>query len=257
MPGYRASAKFWAFAGSNLGNRTHICPYASAYPPHALAVVRKRTSFLRSRTIIKVGCPVLYPFNRPSPGSLVKLARTLASLGAAVVVAIVVIPFFLSSELVVSRTVLIKSSPADAWDLVVNLERHPAWHPWDIADSFPRLVFGETRHGAEASYFWIGSRGNHGMLKFEEVNLKERTIVGVLDMSSLGESRIAFRFVPSGNGVQVTEIFRKHTGRNIFRRYLHPVYRTMAGRQLEGNLARLKQAAEGNPLAAPAKQRQP
>jgi hypothetical protein len=191
------------------------------------------------------------------PGSLVKLARTLASLGAAVVIAIVVIPFFLSPELVVSRTVSIKSSPADAWDLVVNLERHPAWHPWDIADSFPRLVFGETRHGAEASYFWIGSRGNHGMLKFERVNLKERTIDGVLDMSSLGESRIAFRFVPGDNGVQVTETFRKHTGRNIFRRYLHPVYRSVAGRQLEGNLARLKQAAEGNPLAAPAKQRQP
>jgi len=190
------------------------------------------------------------PFS-PSNGSVVKLARTFVSLGAAAALAVLAVPFFLSPELVVSRTVSIKSSPADAWDLVVNLERHTAWHPWDIADSFPRLVFGETRHGADASYFWIGTRGNHGMLKFERVDRKSRTIEGILDISSLGESRIAFRFVPHGDGVQVTETFRKHTGRNIFRRYLHPVYRSVAARQLEGNLDRLKRAAEGNPLAAP------
>jgi hypothetical protein len=181
----------------------------------------------------------------------VKPTRVIALIAALLVAALLVAPFFMASELTVSRRVAIAALPRDAWNLVADLERHPAWHPWDLSDPNPRLVFGETRYGASASYFWIGARDNHGMLKFERVDERAREIDGILDLSSVGAAHLSFRFDPRDGGVVVTETFRQSSGRNVFRRYLHPVYRAAAARQLEANLARLKQVAEGHPLAAP------
>jgi hypothetical protein len=157
----------------------------------------------------------------------------------------------MSPELSVSRSIEITAKPRTAWELVVDLERHPEWHPWDISDSNPQLVFGENRYGTQASYFWIGARGNHGTLKFVRVDEKAHTVDGILDISSLGQSRIFFQFQNRGAGVEVTETFSKHTGRNLFRRYLHPFYRAAAASQIEGNLSRLKLTAEGRASTGP------
>jgi hypothetical protein len=111
----------------------------------------------------------------------------------------------------------------------------------------PRLVFGEKRYGAEASYFWIGNRDNHGMLKWISATRSResgRHIEGMLNLSSLGESEISFRFTPRGEGVEVREEFRKVSGHKLMMRYLKPLYRARVARQLEENLSRLKRVAE-------------
>jgi uncharacterized membrane protein len=165
----------------------------------------------------------------------------------AVVVLILLVPLFFSGGLRVERGVFIEAPVDRVYDLVADLERHPEWHPWDITDSMPRLVFGEKRYGAEASYFWIGNRDNHGMLKWITATRSSesgRRIEGVLDLSSLGESEISFRFTPGTGGVEVREEFRKVSGHNLMMRYLRPLYRVRVAEQLEGNLSRLKRAAE-------------
>jgi uncharacterized membrane protein len=164
-----------------------------------------------------------------------------------VVVLILLVPLFFSGGLRVERAVFIEAPAERVYDLVADLERHPEWHPWDITDSMPRLVFGEKRYGADASYFWIGNRDNHGMLKWISAPRSSesgRSLEGVLDLSSLGESEISFRFTPSNGGVEVREEFRKVSGHNLKMRYLRPIYRARVAEQLEGNLSRLKRAAE-------------
>lgn len=154
------------------------------------------------------------------------------------------VPLFPDADLTVEKTVVVQASEDTVWELVVDLERHPDWHPWDLADSSPRLVFGQTRRGLDASYFWIGARDNHGMLRYTRVDERRREVEGILDLASLGASRIEFRFTPVEAGVKVTEIFNRPAGLNLFKRSLHPLYRAKVERQLGGNLARLKAAAE-------------
>lgn len=169
-----------------------------------------------------------------------------------------IVPLFLSPELVVEERVAVNAPPDTVWELVVDLERHALWHPWGLVDDAPRLVYGQTRRGLDASCFWIGARDNHGMLRYTRVDERRREIDGLLDLSSLGESRIAFRLTPREGGVEVTETFRRSAGLNVFRRWLHPVSRAKVARHLSENLSRLKAvaesaAAEGNPegLQAP------
>lgn len=163
-------------------------------------------------------------------------------------------PLFFSGGLRVERVVFVNAPVQRVFNLVADLERHPLWHPWDIRDSMPRLVYGEIRHGVDASYFWIGGRDNHGMLKWTLVEEEPHHIEGILNLSSLGESGIDFRFRPNPQGVEVREVFHKDSGHNFLMRYLKPLYRARVAEQLEGNLARLKRAAESTadiPVARP------
>jgi uncharacterized membrane protein len=165
----------------------------------------------------------------------------------ALLVLVLLVPLFFPGGLRVERGVFVEAPADRVFDLVADLERHPQWHPWDIKDSMPRLVFGEKRYGAEASYFWIGNRDNHGMLKWISATpsgSSDGRLVGMLNLSSLGESEISFRFAPRDGGVEVHEEFRKVSGHNLMMRYLKPLYRARVAEQLEGNLARLKRVAE-------------
>lgn len=171
-------------------------------------------------------------------------SKSLLYLCVSVLVLVLVVPLFLPGGLRVERTVVVNASEAEVFEMIADLERHPEWHPWDIKDSMPRIVYGEKRYGVDASYFWIGGRDNHGMLKWTVVDADRHLIDGVLDLSSLGESEISFRFAPVSRGVVVREEFRKVSGHNLLMRYLKPLYRARVADQLESNLARLKRVAE-------------
>lgn len=156
-------------------------------------------------------------------------------------------PLFLPDGFSVTRSIGIDAPAGTAWELIVDLERHAEWHPWDFADPSPRLIFGENRRGEGASYFWIGSYGNHGTLTYRRVDERERRAEASLDLPVLGEARLSFHVAPRGDGADVTEVLRTRSGGHFFRRYLHPVYRAAAARRLEDHLARLKRAAEAAP----------
>jgi hypothetical protein len=177
-----------------------------------------------------------------------KSGGTWIILAASLFVILFVTPLFMSPEFKVERSVTINAPLEKVFAMVEDLERHPEWHPWDFKDPYPRVVYGETRRGMGATYFWIGNRDNHGTLTFTHVDSHGFDIVGRLELSTLGESRVEFRFLALDSGTQVQKTFRKHTGRNLFKRYLHPVYRAASAAQLEASLARLKLAAEGTPI---------
>ncbi len=171
-------------------------------------------------------------------------SKSILYTGLTVLILVLIVPLFLPGVLRVERSVLIHASEGEVFEMVADLERHPEWHPWDIKDSLPRIVFGEKRYGVDASYFWIGGRDNHGTLKWTAVDAAKHRIDGVLDLSSLGESEIIFRFATVGEGVEVREEFRKTSGHNLLMRYLKPLYRARVAEQLTSNLGRLKRVAE-------------
>jgi hypothetical protein len=164
---------------------------------------------------------------------------------AIVLVALVLIAFFLPRQVHVERSVSMRAPPATVFELVNGFQRFNEWSPWFEYDPGARYTFEGPASGVGAKMAWnsekpgVGS-GSQEIVRSEPID----TVHSRLDFGSQGTALAVWTIEPLEDGSRVTWAFDTDLGSNPFARYMGLAYERFIGADYERGLAKLKQLAE-------------
>ncbi len=164
------------------------------------------------------------------------------------VVALVVVGFFLPRQVHVERSTVVDAPQATVFALVNGFRSFNKWSPWFALDPNATYTFEGPREGAGAKMSWTGDpkkvgTGSQEILQsdgFESVTTN-------LDFGTQGKatSRIALSLDPGGT--KVVWGFDTDVGMSPLARYFGLMFDRMIGADYEKGLANLKKLAETLP----------
>ncbi len=103
-----------------------------------------------------------------------------------------------------SRSTEIKSSPAQVFNLINNLEKWETWSPWSKSDTTQVLTYGNKKEGLGASYTWKGDTNGAGDLNVTESIQNEKTKVTMNFHDYGSTSFVDFDLKSAGDKVNLT-----------------------------------------------------
>jgi hypothetical protein len=119
---------------------------------------------------------------------------------------LVLVSFFLPSQVHVERSRTIAGSPEAAFNQVNTLKNWENWSPWHRID--PRHTtyqFSAQPAGEGAWYSWQSANPNVGDGKLTVTKSQPNEVVEAdLEFGGMGTSKSSYRFVPGGSGTKVT-----------------------------------------------------
>jgi hypothetical protein len=147
----------------------------------------------------------------------------------------------------VRRSITIEAEPKKVYDRIVDLQKWPAWSPWEGLDPGMTKRYTGPGSGVGASYAWSGNRKvGEGRMTITDVAEPGRV---ALDLHFLkpfkAENETVFVLEPAGQGTEVTWSM---TGSHTVLSRIMGIFVSMdkmIGKDFEKGLAQLKADAEG------------
>jgi len=150
----------------------------------------------------------------------------------------------------VQRAAIIKAPPATIFALIDDFKRWRAWSPWEEKDPAMKRTFGAVSRGVGAAYAWEGDKNvGQGSMEITESLLPSK--VGLrLDFEKpfAAHNRVDFLLEPKGDTTLVTWTMQGPTPYLAKIMHLFIDMDRMVGKDFEAGLAKLKAAAENQPV---------
>lgn len=172
------------------------------------------------------------------------LGRILAGL-VGLVVALVVLAFFLPREVRVARATTINAPPEVVFPHVNSLKATEAWSPWLERDPQVQLDYSGPEQGVGARLVWVSDHPQVGKGSQEiTASVPAERVETMLDFGKQGTARAFFTLQPDQSGTQITWGFKTDLGMNPMARWTGLMFDRWVGSDYEVGLARLKDLVE-------------
>jgi hypothetical protein len=184
-----------------------------------------------------------------------KLLKKIGLVLAGLLVLLVLISFFLPSQVHVERSRTLAGPPEAAFAQVNTLKNWETWSPWHRIDpKNTTYVFSEKPDGEGAWYSWKSPNPNVGNGKLTVTkSLPGELVEADLDFEGMGTSKSGYHFQPDGNGTKVTITMDSDMSRPfVVGRYMGLMMDKMLGPDFEKGLANLDSVVAHVPTPAPA-----
>jgi effector-binding domain-containing protein len=119
------------------------------------------------------------------------------------IVLIVVVSFFLPSQVHVQRSIVIKA-PADlVFGQINDLKIWQKWMPWGKKDTSMKTVYEANTMGLGAKYSWTSKQMGNGTMEIT-ASIPADSIQTTMHFEGMGKSYGAFKFAKDSGGLKVT-----------------------------------------------------
>jgi hypothetical protein len=148
---------------------------------------------------------------------------------------------------IVSRSVTIHATPKEIYPFVSNFKEWEKWAPWNShKDATLQYTYQGPRESAGAKQSWKSEKMGSGWMQFTSMN--PQTGVAYDIYIDMGRSQSAFqgdlRFAREGDDTRVTWTDQGDSGKNLIKRWMSLVFKSMLGKDFETGLANLKMLVE-------------
>jgi hypothetical protein len=175
-----------------------------------------------------------------------KVLKKIAIGLAVIIVLLLVISFFLPSNIHVERSLEIKASPDTVYGMVADLKKWGQWSPWHKMDPNIVITYGEKTEGLGASYSWTSDHSDvgNGRMVISEAVPGEKIKLEMYFMESKDPAFGGWIFEKTNEGVKATNTMDMNAGMNPVMRIMGLMMDSMVGEHFEDGLNNLKQIAE-------------
>lgn len=179
-----------------------------------------------------------------------KIVRGLLLVVLVLVALFIVVGLFLPRMVHVERSTVIDAPPCTVFALVNSFRRFNEWSPWAALDPNAKTILAGPLQGVGAKMSWASQdrqvgNGSQTIVTSQPFKLVETK----LDFGRHGTAAGYYKVAPTDKGTRLTWGFDTDLGSNIVARYFGLMMDSMAGRDFEKGLAKLKALAEGLPKA--------
>ncbi len=160
---------------------------------------------------------------------------------------------FLSREVVVERSLVMKAPQSVIYDHVNVLKKWELWSPWHGLDPAMTLTYAGPESGVGASYTWGSNNPEVGNGTLTVTNAAPNDkIEATMDFKDEGTGTTTYTLTPQGDGTKVTWIMKSDLGPVPLVWYMGSMIKTKVGQAFElglNNLARVTDSvAKANPM---------
>jgi len=172
------------------------------------------------------------------------LKRMLATL-AIVILALVVIAYFLPREVTVTRSITVAAAPEKIFPHLDSTQAMAAWSPWLERDPNVKQEFAGPERGVGNKLSWQSDEPDvgSGSQEITAITPNER-VETRLDFGPRGTATAWLALKPAGEATEVTWGFHTDLGMNPIARYFGLMFPGMIGADYDAGLARLKALVE-------------
>lgn len=180
-----------------------------------------------------------------------RMLRRVVLILVAIVVVLVAVGYLLPQRVAVARTIDVDAPPSIVFPLVADLREVGKWSPWTGIDPNMKINFTgpETGVGQMMSWSSNDARVGSGSQTIAEYAPESR-VVTELDFGPQGHATATTTIEPAGEGSRVTWAFDTDLGMNPVARYFGLALEGMIAPDFERGLAKLKEVAEAEAVAA-------
>ena len=162
-----------------------------------------------------------------------------------VVIALVVIAFFLPRMVHIERTGTINAPAKVVYNQVTNLRTWDKWAVWSQLDPDMKVEYHNSGIGNGASYSWNSENSNVGSGKLTiTAAVPYDSIATEMDFMEEGTATGYFLFDEEGETTKVTWAFDTNLGYNPLARWMGLMFDSMIGPDLKQGIENLKVVAE-------------
>ncbi|MFZ6741708.1 SRPBCC family protein [Undibacterium sp. JH2W] len=159
---------------------------------------------------------------------------------------ILAIAYSLPNEYKVSRSVVIRSTPALLFPMIASPKEWKNWSVWNQRDPDMKLEFSGPESGADAAWEWKSKSQGNGGMKITHVG-PNRIIDYELHFEGMGKpSTGAFLLEAQAQGTKITWTMQGTSEGNLMMKLFAPFMDKMVGPDFEAGLSNLKKLAEKN-----------
>ncbi|MFK8015980.1 MAG: SRPBCC family protein [Gammaproteobacteria bacterium] len=159
-----------------------------------------------------------------------------------------VVGFFLPSEAHVERSTVIKATPAEVYDVIIDFEQFNDWSPWHDLDPDARYEYSGGNRVIGSSFAWFSDKPEVGNGRQTITSMEtNQSVVMRLEFEGQDPADSFFTLTPTAEGTDVVWGFDTDLGANPYLHYLSLFMDTFLGPSYEDGLRRLKTYVESKP----------
>lgn len=167
---------------------------------------------------------------------------------AVLVVALLLIGFFLPGKMEITRSITVNASPESVFEEFNDLEKWQEWQYWNTMEKpgDMKLTFGEKKQGTGASYSWDGKETGKGTITITE-SIPNKSVASDIDFTGSGVAKGLYTVEPDGEGTKATMNFTFDNGMNPIGRWFSVFMKGELENAFDYGLAKIKERAEAKP----------
>jgi hypothetical protein len=171
---------------------------------------------------------------------------------AIVVVAVLVLGLIEPTDILVSRSTVIKAPKEAVFEQMVMFKNWPNWSPWYKTDSTMKMTYSGTDGQPGSSYHWVGDekKAGEGEMKNTAVNGTELTFDVTFTKPDRGTAHGILKAVDTAGMTKATWSFSIHIGFPWNAMCVFMNMDKMLGGDFESGLANMKQYVESHATPA-------
>ncbi len=163
-------------------------------------------------------------------------------------VLLVVVSFFLPSQVYVVRKITIVSSKEAIFEQINTLSNWGKWSPWFKIDTSMKLSFNEIASGKGASYHWESKNSKVGNGGLEITESKPFDIIEMnINFGDKNNAKAGFNFTQNDTNVNVSWWMKLDLGFNPIAKYFGLFMDKFIGNDYDKGLSKLKSLCESLP----------
>ena len=156
-----------------------------------------------------------------------KVLKNILKVIGIVIVALIIVSFFLPNKSHVERTTTMKADVSTVYNLVNDLKKWELWSPWHKLDPKMKLEYSAATEGKGAWYKWQSENKNVGNGSMTIIDSKtNEEILTQMHFGDMGNPNATFEFEKNGDGTKVTWTFDGNSDEVPF--YMRPMCKYMS-----------------------------
>ena len=159
---------------------------------------------------------------------------------------------FLSREVVVERSLVMKAPQSVIYDHVNVLKKWELWSPWHGLDPAMTLSYAGPESGVGANYSWASQKREvgSGTLTITSAMPNDK-IEAMMDFKEEGTGTATYTFAPEGEGTKVTWAMKTDLGPVPLVWYMGSMIKDMVGKDFDRGLSNLARVTDSVAKATP------
>lgn len=165
---------------------------------------------------------------------------------AVVIVALIIIGFFLPGKMEVTRSVSVNASKEAVFEEFNDLKKWQEWQYWNTLDPESKITYGDTTVGTNARYAWDGPKLGQGKVKILE-SIPDQSVSCEIDFTGSGTAQGLYSVETEGESTKATMNFTFDNGMNPIGRWFSVFMKGEIEKAFDYGLNKIKERAEAKP----------